>query len=79
LGWARTRPQVGPRMFQIGIQYLPVDSMQTSRQLFCVSQPPSRSRSFMKVENRLRADYLVTSCSLVQNKRSNLLPVGRFA
>ena len=36
-GCARTILQVGSRILQIGIQYFPVDSIQTSVQLFSAS------------------------------------------
>ena len=41
------------RVFQTGIQYLSVDSMRTSRQLFSESHFVSRRKSFVKVEKRL--------------------------
>ena len=53
LGWVRQTLQVGSRALKTGIQYLPVDSMQTSQQRFSRSQFDNLRKSPVYVEKRL--------------------------
>ena len=58
LGCARTTLHFFSRMLKTGIQYLPVDSMQTSEQLYCSSHAESSFNPLEK-EEKLFSLYAV--------------------
>ena len=53
LGWSSSTWHVFSRILKTGIQYLPVDSMQTSVHLYFESHSDRLRSPFVKVENRL--------------------------
>ena len=53
LGWASVTQQVFSRMLNTGIQYFPVDSMQTSEQEYLASQSANSCNPLENEEKRL--------------------------
>src|SRR5450756_321447 len=70
-GWASVIWQVSSRILYTGIQYLPVDSMQTYVQELEQSHWQSFLKPFVKVEKRLDL-YVVTPLSFVEAMQATI-------